>query len=105
MRKLTDLTDIAAALTEVIDVARRMRRAYNSFPPSSKRERRRYEQRNSVELFAFEYDGHYYEAAFDTACSSTRVYAHGYYQMDGQKVTLRALTACLTKIQNESEVN
>ena len=34
MRKLTDLAEIADALIEIIDIARRMRGAYYRFPPS-----------------------------------------------------------------------
>ena len=103
MRKLTDLTEIADALTEIIDIARRMRGAYHRFPPSSAGERRRYEQRNSAELVRFEYAGHLYEAAFETACSSKNIYARGYYAIDGNKCTLRQITNCLKDISAELE--
>lgn len=103
MRKLTDLSEIADALTEIIDIARRMRESYHRFPPSSARERRRYEQRNTVELVRFEYAGHLYEAAFETVCSSKNVYARGHYSIDGNKCTLRQITKCLKDISAELE--
>lgn len=103
MRKLTDLAEIADALTEIIDIARRMRGAYHRFPPSSARERRRYEQRNSAELVRFEYAGHLYEAGFETVCSCKNVYARSYYAVDGNKCTLRQLTACLKAINANLE--
>lgn len=103
MRKLTDLAEIADALIEIIDIARRMRGAYYRFPPSSARERRRYEQRNSAELVRFEYGGHLYEAAFETVCSCKNVYARGHYAIDGNKCTLRQITKCLKDISAELE--
>lgn len=98
MKKLTDLSEIAEALTELIDIARRMRGSYYFSAPSTAHERRAYERRNSCETFTFEFDDHTYECSFETVCSCKNVYAHGKYYRDGNKVTLRVLTACLARI-------
>ena len=103
MRKLTDLTEIADALTDLIDTARRMRTYYGMFPPATAKERRQFERRNTCELFSFEHDGHLYEAAFETLCGKSDIFTKAYYRCDGQKVTLRQMTACLKAIQTELE--
>ena len=103
MKKLTDLAEIAATLQTVIDISRRMRSAYTMFPPSSARERRQMENRNTVELAKFEYSGHVYVVAYETRVNVRNVYAHGYYEKDGEKVTLRAITKCLESIKKDLE--
>lgn len=100
---LTDLSEIAEALTDVIDTARRMRGSYYFSSPATAHERRTYERRNTCEPFRFEFAGHTYECAFETLCSCKNVYAHGKYYRDGNKVTLRALTTCLTQIKTVME--
>lgn len=78
-------------ISEIINEAERMSKAYFFRAPSSAGARRSYEKYHSHEEVTWTEGGHEYTARYEVSCSCANVYAKGYYTKDGKPTTLTAI--------------
>lgn len=88
----------------LLSIAEKMKGSYFFTPPSKAYDRRKYEEKYSIEKFEWDENGHHFTAEFNTRCSCKNIYAKGYYTKDNNRTNITAIRNSINRMEKAMKI-